>query len=188
MKITEKLNNFYASAIEVANKESDDTIREFTESMNRNLEEFRRQKEEETEITFGVEAEKLKRDVNRRISEATMEKKQSLNRLQQKKKEELFRKVYEMLMEYRNTTDYENYLMKSIKKAEKFAKEEAMVIYLDPADASKKEKLERETGYGLTVSKTNFGGGIRAIIRTRNIVIDETFETKLRQEWDTYSF
>ena len=50
------------------------------------------------------------------------------------------------------------------------------------SDADKKEALEIKTGTELTVSAMDFGGGVRAVIRSRNILIDESFVTKLEQE------
>ena len=57
-----------------------------------------------------------------------------------------------------------------------------MIIYINPSDADKKEALEAAAGVSLTVSAIDFGGGIRAVIRARNILIDESFVTKLEQE------
>ena len=42
--------------------------------------------------------------------------------------------------------------------------------------------LEAAAGVSLTVSAIDFGGGIRAVIRARNILIDESFVTQLEQE------
>ena len=60
-----------------------------------------------------------------------------------------------------------------------------MVVYINPSDADKKQGLEQETGVELTVSSIDFGGGVRAVIRSRNILVDESFVTKLEQE-ETY--
>ncbi len=94
-------------------------------------------------------------------------------------------RVQELLTEYQQTEDYQNYLTAKIRMAKKVAGTEEVIIYINPSDADKKEELEKQTGAQLTVSTLDFGGGIRAVIRSRNILIDESFVTKLEQE-ETY--
>ena len=96
--------------------------------------------------------------------------------------EKLSEKVKERLKQYQQTEDYQKYLAAKIRMAKEVAEEEEITVYIDPADADKKERLERDTGVELTVSNMEFGGGIRAVIRSRNILIDESFMTKLEQE------
>lgn len=188
MEITEKLNLFYMSAIEVANKQSSEEMREFTTSMEKLQAEFKKNKTEEMESRYHIEEEKLKRDVNRRISEAATEQKRKLNLHQQEKKEALFEVVESMLKKYRETAEYEAYLIAKIRMAKKFARQEEIIIYVDPADAPLKERLEHETGCTLTISREAFGGGIRAVVRSKNVLIDESFQTRLNQERDAYTF
>ena len=48
--------------------------------------------------------------------------------------------------------------------------------------------LEDATGIHLTVSAEDFIGGVRAVIRSRNILIDNSFKTQLRGEYDKFLF
>ena len=57
-----------------------------------------------------------------------------------------------------------------------------VIIYINPSDADRKEELERETGAKLTISSIEFGGGIRAVIHSRNMLMDESFASRLEQE------
>ena len=50
-------------------------------------------------------------------------------------------------------------IKKQIIDAKSFAKNDDIIIYLDPADASKKHDLEEETKCTLTMSEYSFGGG-----------------------------
>lgn len=188
MELTKKLNMFYASAIEVANRQSSNDLKEFTLSMDKMMEEYKKNKMDEMESRYRVEEEKLKREENRQISQAVTELKRNLNLHQQEKKKALFTEVQEKLAHFRESEDYETYLIAKIKMARKFARKEKLIVYLDPADAGKKEHLEQETGCALCVSETDFGGGIRAEVRSKNVLIDESFQTRLRQEWDAYAF
>ena len=55
-------------------------------------------------------------------------------------------------------------------------------------DEGKKEDLERRTGTRLTVSAEDFTGGMRAVIRGRNVLIDHSFKTSLANEYDQFIF
>ena len=78
--------------------------------------------------------------------------------------------------------------MKCIRKAKQFAANDPVVIYINPSDEKKRVELEKETGMDLTVSAEDFIGGVRAVIRSRNILMDHSFKTQLRDEYDKFLF
>ena len=117
-----------------------------------------------------------------------MLQKRILHEAVEAKKEALFAVVEEKLKDYCGSREYEAFLVRHIQEAKAFAKGEEIVIYLAPTDRAKKERLEQETGVSLEVSEENFIGGIRAVIAAKNILIDESFAGRLRQEKDNYSF
>lgn len=188
MEITEKLNIFYESAIDVANKQSSDTMREFSKSMEKLRDEYKKSKKDEMESRYHIELGKLKRDMNCQVSDAIMEQKRQLNLRQQEKKQALFQVVEAKLKDYQKTDSYQEYLISKIRMAKEFARQEEIVIYLNPSDAGRQEYLEEKTGCHLTISESDFGGGIRAVIRSKNVLIDESFGSKLNQERDGYTF
>lgn len=188
MELMKKLNIFYSSAIEVANKQSNDEMREFKASMELLQEEFKENKKKEMETRCQIEEKMMLRDRNRRVSETVIEQKRKLNLRQQEKKEALFQAVEKKLWDYLKTGEYEEYLVSKICMAKEFARQEEIIIYLNSADGEKKERLEQRTGCALTISNVDFGGGIRAVIRSQNVLIDESFQTKLNQERDAYTF
>ena len=51
-----------------------------------------------------------------------------------------------------------------------------------------KDYLEEHTGMELTVSKEDFKGGIRAVLRGRNILIDHAFKGALESEYQKFLF
>lgn len=188
MENREKLNIFYKSAIEVANQQSAQILREHTATMERLFEEYKKNKQKEIETRYQIEVEKLKREQNRRLSEAQTEQKRQLSLHQQAKKEALFAVVEKKLLEFCRSAEYDHYLEVKIMQARCFAGESEAEIYLSRQDADKKQPLEERTGCSLCVDEADFGGGIRAVIRGRNVLIDESFETKLKQAQDAYTF
>ncbi|MCI9138047.1 MAG: hypothetical protein HFH48_10910 [Lachnospiraceae bacterium] len=185
MQIKEKLEVFQKFALDVANTESDVLIREYRESCEKELEEFRSYKQMEMEHRLKKEENGIRREANRKVSKEVLRQKRILDNCKREWKEKLIAQAKILLEEYQNTSEYQEYLIAKIKMAKKVAEQEAVLIYINPSDADKKEELEKKTGVDLTVSNIDFGGGIRAVIRSRNILIDESFVTKLEQE-ETY--
>ena len=48
--------------------------------------------------------------------------------------------------------------------------------------------LEGATRVHLTISAEDFRGGVRAVIRSRNILIDNSFSTQLKEQYDKFVF
>ncbi|EOS26142.1 hypothetical protein C806_01358 [Lachnospiraceae bacterium 3-1] len=185
MQIKEKLEVFQKFTINVANSESTALVEEYQEACEKELEEFQRNRQTEADYKFQMEEIKIRRQLKRKVSEEVIRQKRLLDNCKREWKARLMEQVKVLLAEYQNTEDYQNYLIAKIKMAKEVAGEEEVVIYINPSDEEKKEGLERETNVTLTVSNVDFGGGIRAVIRSRNILIDESFVTKLEQE-ETY--
>lgn len=182
MQIKEKLEVFQKFTINVANSESDMLIREHEEACERETEEFRKNRQIEMEHKFQMEETAIRRELNRKVSEEVVRQKRLLDICKREWEEKLCEKVKDRLKKYQQTEDYQKYLIAKIKMAKEVAGKEEVTVYINPSDEAKKEILEQETGVELTVSAMEFGGGIRAVIRSRNILIDESFMTKLEQE------
>ncbi|TGY98092.1 hypothetical protein E5329_01405 [Petralouisia muris] len=182
MQIKEKLEVFRKFTIDVANSESNTLIREYEEACERETEEFRKNRQIEMEHKFQMEETAIRRELNRKVSEEVVRQKQLLDRCKREWEEKLFEKVKDRLKKYQQTEDYNKYLIAKIAMAKEVAGEEEVTVYINPSDVDKKEMLEEKTGVEVTVSTMEFGGGIRAVIRSRNILIDESFMTKLEQE------
>ena len=86
------------------------------------------------------------------------------------------------------TEAYEDFLIRCIRQAKNFAGEDEIIIYINPSDEKKRSALENAARVTLTVSAEDFIGGIRAVIRSRNVLIDNSFRTQLRNEYDKFLF
>ena len=86
------------------------------------------------------------------------------------------------------TEAYNDFLVRCIRQAVDFAGEDPVVIYINPSDERKRSDLEDATRVRLTISAEDFIGGVRAVIRSRNILIDNSFKTQLRNEYDKFMF
>lgn len=92
------------------------------------------------------------------------------------------------LQEFMKTDEYKELLVAYIEKAARFTNGEDLKIYINPSDADKKEWLEERTGMTLTVSKENFVGGVRAVVKGRNVLIDHAYKGALEEEFQDFMF
>ncbi len=91
-----------------------------------------------------------------------------------------------MVDAYMKTKEYDEFLVKCIRQAEKYAGDDLVTIYINASDEGKRGELEAMTGVSLTISKEDFIGGVRAVIHSRNILIDHSFLTQLRDEYEKF--
>ena len=95
----------------------------------------------------------------------------------------------ERLADYRKTPEYQKQLKRQIQAAFDFARGEELVIYLDPSDEDKQKILEQEYPQAqIKLSDYAFSGGMRAVISGRNILIDNSFDTRLAEAKENFHF
>lgn len=182
MTLEEKLENISQAAIEDATKQGDALIQEYQQDIDKAIkihaEEIKKRNIAEYEYQYA----KLEREKNKAISQAMLESKMTITKKTEELSEKLFELVKSKLSAYKETPEYESYLLKLIQSAVEFSNGNEITIYIDPSDASLKEALEKKSGKTITISTEEFFGGIRAIITEKNILIDESFATKISEE------
>ena len=85
------------------------------------------------------------------------------------------------------TPAYLDLLKEQIQYALDYAKGEEMELYINESDTDKKNSLEQMFNCSIQISNTDFMGGIRAVIRNRNVLIDNSFATKLAEERESFT-
>lgn len=185
MQIKEKIEVFRNFTIDAAKQEGEKLIADYEALSNEEVETFRQTKLAEMEHKIRDEENNIRRQINSRVSGEMLRQKRSLDECKRTWRKKLLEEVKRLLTEYQGTEEYRQYLIAKIKMAMEVAGKEKVIIYINPSDEDKKAGLEASTGAELTISNIDFAGGIRAVIRTRNILIDESFVTKLEQE-ETY--
>ncbi len=181
MTTEEKLQHFTTYTMESARRNCDNSIREYTEALEKIFKEHQEAKRRQEDLEIKTETERLIRENNKRFSEAQMMIKGTLSQRQRELKDKLFVEVKDMLARFFETPEYHRQLVKELKEAVAFARGEEVILYVDPSDAERVMSLEVEVGAPVTVSSYSFTGGSRAVIPGRNILIDNSFETKLAE-------
>lgn len=188
MTLEEKISHLQSNAMEEARAEGNSIIDSYRTALEKVLEDHKNEARRQSEIRIKAESLNSKQQINQAMAKSQLELKRKQGRIAQELKDKIFDETGELVREYMKTEDYKDYLLKCIKKSVHFAAGEDLTIYINPSDEKIRPDLEDATGMYLTVSTEDFTGGVRAVIRSRNILIDHSFKTLLNNEYDKFIF
>ena len=188
MTLEEKLSHLQSSSMEEARAEGNAIIDNYREALEKVLKDHKEEMRWQAETRIKAEQSNARHMLNQANARTQLELKRKTGKVQVELKDKIFKEAHALVEEYMQTDEYEAYLVKSIRKATEFAPGEDMTIYINPSDEPRLSSLEKATGTRLTVSSEDFIGGTRAVIRERNILIDNSFTTLLRNEYDKFIF
>lgn len=188
MTLEEKLEQLRTFSMEEARAEGNEIIRSYRAALEKVFEDHKKEAIRQMETRIKAETTNARQQKNQAMAKAQLNLKRQEGRVQQELKDKIFQEVKDMIEGYMKTEAYEDYLLCCIQKSVAFAGEEALTLYLNASDKERKEKLEEKSGASLVISEEDFIGGIRAVIRGRNILIDHSFRTALQNEYDQFLF
>ena len=173
MTTEEKLKHFKAAALEEARQESTAAIEEHRRALEKLFQEHTIDKDRQAALEVKTETDRLKRENNITLSKERLEIKRDISRKQE---------------DYMATQEYQQLLISQIREIMKFAGNEEVTIYIDPADQSCLSSLTAAVNHPLTVSEYSFSGGTRAVIPGRHILIDNSFAAKFDAAKKNFTF
>ena len=161
MTIEEKLQHFYTASIDSAMQEAQQVQTQHQEALDKIFQEHKETKERQIQSHIQAETDNLKREINKTVSARQLEYRRLLSDKTEEIKQQLFHDVAERLAQFRSTPEYLEYLSQRIQEACDFAP---------------------------VVSREAFMGGLRAVIRSKNILIDNSLATLLREAKEEFVF
>lgn len=188
MTVEEKIAHIQEVSMEEARAEGNEIISAYKAALEKVFEDHKREAVRQSQTRVRAESTNARQQKNQAMAKAQLDLKREQGKVQQELKDKLFAEAEELVREFMKTADYDAFLVKCIRSALDFAAGEEMTLYINPSDADKKERLERETGTALTVSAEDFTRGMRAVLRGRNILIDHSFKAALANEYDKFVF
>lgn len=188
MTLEEKIAEIQASSMEAARAEGNEIIESYRMALDKVFEDHKQEAMRQMETRIKAETINVRQQKNQAMAKAQLELKRQEGRVQKELKDKVFREVMELVEDYMKTEEYREFLIRCIQKSVEFAAGEELTVYINPSDQRMKEELELNSGMMLTISKEDFIGGIRAVIRSRNVLIDHSFRTALRTEYDEFVF
>ncbi len=188
MTLEEKIAHLQASSMEEARAEGNAIIDNYRDALENVLKDHKEEVTRQAETRIKAERISAKHQLNQAAAKAQLELKRRTGKIQVELKDKIFKETLELVQQFMKTPDYDEYLIRAIRKAISFASGEEMVLYINPSDEARLPMLEKATGTKLTISAEYFIGGMRAVIRGRNILIDNSFKTQLLNEYDKFLF
>ena len=183
MTLEEKIAHIQSVSMEEARAEGNEIITAYKTALEKVFEDHKKEAVRQSQTRVRAESTNARQQKNQAMAKAQLDLK-----VQQELKNKLFAEVADLVRDFMKTPDYDAFLVKCIESALEFASGEEMTIYINPSDRDKKEKLEEKTGAALTISTEDFMGGVRAVLRGRNILIDHSFKASLENEYDQFIF
>ncbi len=184
----EKLKLFFDAAMEEAGQRNSDSVSEFKKSLESSYDEHVINMRESAEAKFKVGRDSLIRESNSEISKRQIELRREFAAKQEEYRKNIFDRVAAKLMNYKNTPDYVLMLKAHIKKAEEYAGDDIMTVYVDSTDEGLIKELSASCDVEVAVCDKNIMGGIRAEIPAKNVLIDESFTSKLEDAGRNFNF
>lgn len=188
MTIEEKLDHFKTLCFDDAKQRSGKMLSDYSESLKKILEEHKRDARRQADMQVAAKTEKIEREINKQLSIEQINIKREYSRKQEELKSKLLSELRNRLALFMDSGDYQKYLEQEVKSALAIAGSAPITIYLDPSDAQMQNRLALHTSAELKSSDTTFLGGIRAIIPSKNILIDNSFQAKLEELSEKFQF
>lgn len=186
MTTEEKLHHFNSIILESTEAECNEAFEEYKQSMDKYFEAHKKERAEKHKLEEKVEADNIKRTASKEYTTEQLHIRRKINHKQEELKNKLLAEVETLMESYFTTEDYKKLLIKQINEAVTVARGEEIHIFLDAKDERLKEELEAACNIQLIADGRTFYGGIRAEIPKKNILIDNSFESKLDNWKETY--
>lgn len=175
--------------MEDARVRRDRMLDEYTSALEKAFEEHKADAQRRADMQIQQETETIERAINKKLSIEQLDLKRMLGQKQEELKDKLFVELKDRLANFLETPEYQKLLERQVADAIRFAADDEVIIYIDPADEDKLHGLALHHGSAqLKISKYSFSGGTRAVIPARHILIDNSFQTKLEEARESFHF
>lgn len=188
MTTEEKLEHFLKLCTDDANGKAGQILDDFTAALQKVYDDHRQDANRRAKMLLQAETDKIERDINKQLSVEQINIKRTLGQKQDELKDMLFVEVKARIEDFMDTPAYTKMLETQIRDAQSFADGADMVVYMDPADSQLLQRIAMHTGANIKLSQYSFFGGTRAVIASKNILIDNSFETKLAEAKQNFQF
>ena len=188
MTTEEKLKHFQDICMEDARERSARMLDDYMKALEGAYEEHTADARRRADIQVEAETEKLEREINKRLSIGQLDLKREFSRRQEELKDKLFVELKDKLANFMETQEYQRLLGRQVKAVKEFAGDEELIVYMDPSDVDKVQRIALHHNASIKISEYSFNGGTRAVIPGKHILIDNSFETKLNEARHAFKF
>lgn len=180
--ITERLNTFTSLVLKDAEHKRDKLLKNVEDEYSNRME------DKETELLKvayeGIQSSvrEARQDAGARVLQTELEAKKKLILKREEIISDIMQLALERIQEFKNSADYEAWLVKTVKEAIDEVGDGAKTVFVAPDDMKYKEKLEAVQKGSITVEaadETDFIGGTRVYNIDRHVAADYSFKEML---------
>ncbi len=188
MKIEAKINEFTKVAESEAEKKRALILEELEKEMNASIEIKTKELEDLSSKTIKEEKIKIDQEFNKEVIQKVSTYKKDLMSLRNRYEAELFSDVKSDLDKFIASNEYVNFLVKEIRGS--LDGSNNFKLYLTKRDISHKEDIAKEfkdVNLEILPSDEDFIGGFKIVIVDKNILMDNSFKTRLQEEKEKFN-
>lgn len=187
MTIEEKMEHFRSISLESANNQSVESLSNYKKSLDDELELHKESARQLSEDSKRARMNQVKANSKKDLASSQMVIKKQLTNKQSEIKLKIFELVRNKIAEYRKTPAYIELLKSQISKIADDYKNLDITVYIDSEDSHLLDQLKESFHVNIQVYDKDFLGGTRTIVPEKNILIDNSFKTRLVEEQENFA-
>lgn len=182
----EKLAYFERTIQKEAKTETDERLKQYENNLKADFETYQKQIEEKYHNRFLDQQKNLIQEFNKELSESQIHQQRDVYLSKQEIKEKIFKEFRQAIESYKTEAAYAKQLERMAETILDYANGETCDLYIDHTDQNLQGQLKEVCQHDIKLSDRPFLGGIRGVLRKRNILIDYSFQTLLEREADDF--
>lgn len=181
MDLEEKFAYFETQINEQAQATIDEQVNSYKATLQKDFDEFAERTQNEYDIKFENAQKDMRKELNKNTSQSQIHQQRDLYLQEEKLKKSLFSEFNNAIQDYMKTDEYSAQLVKMIHNLKGFVEDsdEEFVIYINHSDQHLLNQLKEKTDANIQISDREFIGGVRGVLKERQVLIDYSFTTLL---------
>lgn len=167
----------------------DEQVNQYRATLQKDYDEFVKNTNQEFDAKFVNAKKDMRKELNKNIAQSQIHLQRDLYLQEEKLKKKLFAEFNDAIQNYMQTDEYRNQLVVMINNLKDYAEKnrEELVVYINHSDQGMIETLLEETNANIQISDREFLGGVRGVLKDRQVLIDFSFSTLLANVEDSFT-
>lgn len=189
MDLEDKFAYFETQVNQQAQDIIDGQVNQYRATLQKDYDEFVKNTKQEFDAKFVNAKKDMRKELNKNISQSQIHLQRDLYLQEEKLKKTLFADFNDAIQNYMQTDEYRNQLVVMINNLKDYAEKnrEELVVYINHSDQGMIETLFEETNANIQISDREFLGGVRGVLKDRQVLIDYSFSTLLANVEDSFT-
>lgn len=189
MDLEDKFAYFETQVNQQAQDIIDEQVNQYRATLQKDYDEFVKNTNQEFDAKFVNAKKDMRKKLNKNISQSQIHLQRDLYLQEEKLKKTLFAEFNDAIQNYMQTDEYRNQLVVMINNLKDYAEKnrEELVVYINHSDQGMLETLFEETNANIQISDREFLGGVRGVLKDRQVLIDYSFSTLLANVEDSFT-